>query len=106
MIFHTFVFMQIFNEINCRKIGESEFNVFSDFFDNPIFIVILIFTIIVQILLVEYGGEAVKCSPLTVHQHLVSVFIGSFSLLVSFIVKLLPISMFTCFRVQEEPMTA
>lgn len=52
MIFNTFVFMQIFNEINSRKIGESEFNVFADFFDNSLFIIILIFTVIVQILLV------------------------------------------------------
>jgi Ca2+ transporting ATPase len=52
MIFHTFVFMQIFNEINSRKIGESEFNVFADFFDNSLFILILIFTVIVQVLLV------------------------------------------------------
>jgi len=105
MIFHTFVFMQVFNEINSRKIGESEFNVFADFFDNSLFIIILILTVIVQILLVEYGGEAVKCSPLSVSQHLLCIFIGSFSLLVSFIVKLLPLSMFSFFSVKEEPMT-
>ena len=105
MIFHTFVFMQVFNEINCRKIGESEFNVFSDFFDNPLFIVILVLTVIVQIALVQYGGEAVRCTPLTTSQHLVCIFIGSFSLLVSFIVKLLPLSMFSFFKVKEQPMT-
>jgi len=66
MIFNTFVFMQIFNEINSRKIGESEFNVFADFFDNMLFIIILVVTVAVQILLIQYGGEAVKCSPLTV----------------------------------------
>ena len=27
-IFNTFVFLQLFNEINCRKVGAKEFNVF------------------------------------------------------------------------------
>ena len=51
-IFNTFIFMQVFNEINCRKIGDKEFNVFADFFNNPLFFVIVIMTVIVQILLV------------------------------------------------------
>jgi Ca2+ transporting ATPase len=58
--------MQVFNEINCRKIQASDFNVFSNFFNNPMFFFILFVTIIVQILLVQFGGEAVKCTPLTV----------------------------------------
>ena len=47
LIFHTFVFMQVFNEINCRKLGESEFNVFGKFFNNGLFIFIMVVTIIV-----------------------------------------------------------
>jgi Ca2+ transporting ATPase len=45
MVFHTFVFMQVFNEINSRKIKANEFNVFSNFFNNYLFIVIEIVTI-------------------------------------------------------------
>ena len=52
MIFHTFVFMQVFNQINCRKLGESEFNVFEGFFNNSLFIMIMLVTIVVQILIV------------------------------------------------------
>ena len=52
MIFNTFVFMQIFNEINARKIKDKEFNVFHNFFNNPLFIIIEIVTIAVQIVLV------------------------------------------------------
>ncbi len=66
MIFNTFIFMQVFNEINCRKIGEHEFNVFSSFFNNPMFFLIIFITVFVQILLVQYGGEAVKCTPLSI----------------------------------------
>ena len=52
MIFNTFVFMQIFNEINARKIKDKEFNVFQNFFNNPLFLLIEVVTIAVQILLV------------------------------------------------------
>ena len=47
MIFNTFVFMQIFNEINARKIKDKEFNVFENFFNNPLFLVIEVVTIAV-----------------------------------------------------------
>jgi P-type Ca2+ transporter type 2B len=56
LIFHTFVFMQVFNEINSRKLGEKEYNVFQGFFNNLLFIVVIILTIIVQCLMVQYGG--------------------------------------------------
>lgn len=47
MIFHSFVFMQVFNEINSRKLGEREFNVFAGFFNNWLFQFIIILTIVV-----------------------------------------------------------
>lgn len=103
MIFNTFVFMQVFNEINSRKIHD-EFNVFDRFFNNPMFLFVIVVTIVVQIALVEFGGEAVKCSPLTAKQHLICIAIGSVSLIVGFLVKLLPISLFTFFKVNEEPL--
>lgn len=52
MFFNTFVFLQLFNEINCRKIVDGEFNVFADFFNNALFIYIMILTIVVQIVFV------------------------------------------------------
>ena len=52
MIFNTFVFMQVFNEINARKLGEKEYNVFKGFFNNWLFLSILIFTIVIQIVMV------------------------------------------------------
>ena len=43
-IFNVFVFLQIFNEINCRKIGIQDFNVFDKFFHNFYFLAITIGT--------------------------------------------------------------
>lgn len=41
LLFHTFMMMNFFNQINCRKLGAKEFNVFKNFFNNFWFIVIL-----------------------------------------------------------------
>lgn len=52
LIFNTFVFMQVFNEINSRKLGAFEYNVFSGFFNNALFISVILITIVVQYVLV------------------------------------------------------
>lgn len=36
-----FVFLQLFNEINCRKVGNKDFSVFEAFFHNPWYTVVL-----------------------------------------------------------------
>lgn len=48
IIFNTFVLMQIFNELNARKI-HGERNVFAGMFRNPIFCSIVLGTFIVQV---------------------------------------------------------
>lgn len=103
MIFNTFIFMQVFNEINCRKIGEHDFNVFADFFNNSLFLFIITLTVVVQVLLVQYGGEAVRCTPLTFQQHMICVSIGFLSLIFGYLAKLVPLSYFKKFRLNEEP---
>ena len=52
LIFHTFVFMQVFNEINSRKLGVKEYNVFAGFFNNALFLFIILCTIAIQCTLV------------------------------------------------------
>jgi magnesium-transporting ATPase (P-type) len=65
IIFQAFVCMQIFNQINSRKLGVKEFNVFSGLFNNPRFLLILLGTIILQYFLVQYGGLLIRTAPLT-----------------------------------------
>ena len=57
--------MQVFNEINSRKLGSHDFNVFKGFFNNLLFLAILVATIVVQTVLVQYGGTPLRCWPLT-----------------------------------------
>mmetsp|Transcript_17421 Transcript_17421/g.36237 ORF Transcript_17421/g.36237 Transcript_17421/m.36237 type:complete len:1249 (+) Transcript_17421:100-3846(+) len=56
-IFNTFVWMQLFNEINSRSL-EGEFNVFKGIFKNPLFCSILIITACLQVIMVQYGDKA------------------------------------------------
>lgn len=69
MIFHTFVLMQIFNEIACRRIKSNEFCIVEHFFNNWRFIVILIITAGVQVLLVQAGLKGINTTPLSLSQH-------------------------------------
>ena len=57
--------MQIFNLINARKLGVKKLNVFSGFFNNLFFLLILLGTMIFQYFLVQYGGLLVRTVPLT-----------------------------------------
>ena len=73
--------MQVFNCINSRKIKPGEYNVFSKIWSNWLFIFIEILTIGGQILLIQFGGYPIKCSPLTIQDNLIGVGIGAFSLI-------------------------
>lgn len=55
LIFNTFVWMQLFNEINCRML-KGETNVFKGIHLNPLFYGIWISTAIVQFIMVQFGS--------------------------------------------------
>ena len=87
--------MQVFNEINARKLKSSELNVFENFFNNPLFIIILIATIAIQIACVEFGGSSLRTVPLTQHEHLICLGLGSLPIFFGPIFKILvPASIF------------
>ncbi|XP_020558814.1 plasma membrane calcium-transporting ATPase 2 isoform X9 [Oryzias latipes] len=75
LIFNTFVMMQLFNEINARKI-HGERNVFDGIFRNPIFCSIVFGTFVVQIVIVQFGGKPFSCQPLNLEKWMWCVFLG------------------------------
>ena len=96
-----FVLFQIFNEINARKLKPSEVNVFENFFNNPMFIIILVGTIIIQLVMVKFsetwrrlwkpgkfGGKSLKTVELSTIENLLCVFLGASSLLAGLVIKL------------------
>ncbi|XP_015227703.1 PREDICTED: plasma membrane calcium-transporting ATPase 1-like [Cyprinodon variegatus] len=91
IVFNTFVLMQIFNEFNARKI-HGERNVFEGVFNNPIFCSIILGTLVVQVLIVHFGGKAFSCVPLTLEHWLWCIFLGIGSLLWGQLVSSVPTS--------------
>ncbi|XP_053310350.1 plasma membrane calcium-transporting ATPase 4 isoform X2 [Spea bombifrons] len=75
IVFNTFVMMQLFNEINARKI-HGERNVFDNIFRNPIFCAVVLGTFGAQIIIVEFGGKPFSCSGLSLSQWFWCIFIG------------------------------
>ncbi|XP_037831243.1 plasma membrane calcium-transporting ATPase 2 isoform X6 [Kryptolebias marmoratus] len=75
IIFNTFVMMQLFNEINARKI-HGERNVFDGIFRNPIFCSIVFGTFAVQIVIVQFGGKPFSCQPLNLEKWMWCIFLG------------------------------
>merc|ERR1712176_287067 len=56
VVFNVFVWMQIFNEINARKVN-NERNVFEGIHKNWIFWMIIAISIVAQFILIEVGGQ-------------------------------------------------
>uniref|UniRef100_A0AAR2LSB8 Calcium-transporting ATPase n=1 Tax=Pygocentrus nattereri TaxID=42514 RepID=A0AAR2LSB8_PYGNA len=75
IIFNVFVMMQLFNEINARKI-HGERNVFDGIYRNPIFCSVVLGTFALQIIIVQFGGKPFSCTALTLDQWLWCIFIG------------------------------
>jgi Ca2+ transporting ATPase len=91
IIFNVFVFLQVFNEINARKI-HNEWNMFQGILYNDMFLAVVIGTIIVQIILVQVPGvnTAFGCTGLDAVQWLICLSLGFTSIPINFIVKMMP----------------
>ncbi|XP_036376405.1 plasma membrane calcium-transporting ATPase 1-like isoform X3 [Megalops cyprinoides] len=91
IVFNTFVMMQLFNEINARKI-HGERNVFDGIFNNLIFCTIVFGTFVIQIVIVQFGGKPFSCVGLTVDQWLWCIFLGMGCLLWGQVISSIPTS--------------
>ncbi|KAM9325879.1 plasma membrane calcium-transporting ATPase 2 isoform 2-T2 [Gastrophryne carolinensis] len=91
IIFNTFVMMQLFNEINARKI-HGERNVFDGIFRNPIFCGIVVGTFAIQIIIVQFGGKPFSCAPLRLDQWMWCIFLGFGELVWGQVISSIPTS--------------
>lgn len=89
IVFNTFVLMQLFNEINSRKI-HGEKNVFAGVYHNIIFCSVVLGTFFCQILIVEVGGKPFSCTSLTMEQWMWCLFIGIGELLWGQVISAIP----------------
>jgi len=86
--------MQLFNQINARKLEQDENNVFKGILDNYLFVCVMIFTFVMQMVLVEFGGRAVKTFPLSIAQNLFCIALGFGELLWHPVIKFFPMRYF------------
>lgn len=89
LIFNTFVWMQIFNQYNNRRL-DNKLNVFEGIHRNYFFIVIQFIIVGGQIIIVFFGGRAFSTHRLNRAQWLYSVILGFLSMPVAVIIRLIP----------------
>jgi len=90
-IFNCFVWFQIWNEINSRKVN-GEWNVFEFFFDNIYFAGILLLTIGLQVFIVEGAGVFAQTTHLTWYEWVFAIGLGSTVILVNQLIRLIPVT--------------
>ncbi|OBZ89648.1 Calcium-transporting ATPase 2 [Choanephora cucurbitarum] len=93
VVFNTFVFCQIFNEVNCRRI-DSRINIFSNILANKFFIAIFFICVVGQVLIVQFGGPAFQVVPLDATQWAIAIVIGFVSLPIGVVIRLIPDDIF------------
>nr|KJB63940.1 hypothetical protein B456_010G025500 [Gossypium raimondii] len=89
LIFNSFVFCQVFNEISSREM--EKINVLKGLLKNHVFVAVISCTIIFQIVIVEFLGTFASTSPLTVQQWFVSVCLGFLGMPIAAALKLIPV---------------
>ncbi|KAK7392918.1 hypothetical protein VNO78_21368 [Psophocarpus tetragonolobus] len=89
LIFNSFVFCQVFNEINSREI--EKINIFKGMFESWIFFTVIFSTVIFQVVIVEFLGTFASTVPLSWQFWVLSVVIGAFSMPISAILKCIPV---------------
>lgn len=88
MVFNTFVFLQLFNEINCRQLYD-DWNAFRNFFGNWLFSAIILFCSVAQFIFVHFGGAALSTEPLDVGQWFSCIGLGASVLIVGAMMRVL-----------------
>lgn len=83
--FALFIFIGIFNSFNART---NRLNLFSNLYKNKAFIIIILFIILVQLILIYYGGNLFRSYGLTLKELLITLLIASSVIPVDFIRKL------------------
>ncbi|KAF7728364.1 hypothetical protein EC973_006172 [Apophysomyces ossiformis] len=93
VVFNTFVFCQIFNEVNCRRI-DSSLNVFTNIFANKFFLFIFVVCVAGQALIVNLCGAAFQVTRIDGPHWAIAIVVGLLSLPIGVVVRLIPDDIF------------
>jgi P-type Ca2+ transporter type 2C len=89
LVFNVFVWMQIFNAINSRKIDRS-FNIFEGFWNNWLFMGIMLIMIGGQTIIIFVGGAAFQITKLNGEQWGISLALGVLSIPLGVLIRCIP----------------
>ena len=63
--FGLFIFMMIFNSFNART---SRLNIFANLLSNKVFIIVIAFIVVVQVILIYFGGDLFRTTSLSLKE--------------------------------------
>ena len=86
VIFNVFVWLNIFNKLNCRKIND-EWNIFEGFNDSVMGHYILAVIVIGQFIMVQFGGDWCQTVPLGSRKFILCIGLGSLSLPIGLLLR-------------------
>lgn len=89
LIFNTFVFCQLFNEFNSRKVS-NELNIFEGLGRAPMFMVIWVICVAVQVVIVFVGGPVTSTVPLSAYEWLICILFSIASIPLYVIQRFIP----------------
>ena len=80
-----------FNEFNAREIGDV-FDPIGALGNSPMFSLVIVFTVISQWVIIEYGGDFTQTYPLSTYEWIVTVGYGALSIPIGYLMRLFPVS--------------
>jgi magnesium-transporting ATPase (P-type) len=90
IIFNAFIWCQIFNEYTSRNLFD-DVDCISGVVTNPMFIGVSVFSAVLQVVIVEFGGDFTSTSSLTAAQWGWTIFLGWGSMLFGVAQRFIPI---------------
>jgi Ca2+-transporting ATPase len=87
LLFNVFVWLQIWNEFNCRSVRYHR-NPFRGLFESRTFLAIVGIIVVLQVLLIEFGGQVFSTVALSWRDWFVSVALGATVLVVGAAIRL------------------
>ncbi|CAL9119914.1 unnamed protein product [Musa textilis] len=89
LIFNSFVFCQVFNEISSREI--EKIDVLQGILENYVFVSVITCTVIFQFIIIQFLGDFADTTPLTLSEWVVSVLIGFLGMPIAAAIKMIPV---------------
>ncbi|KAH0893634.1 hypothetical protein HID58_056063 [Brassica napus] len=89
LIFNTFVFCQVFNEISSREM--EKIDVFTGILKNYVFVGVLTCTVVFQVIIIELLGTFADTTPLNWSQWFVSIVLGFLGMPIAAALKMIPV---------------